>query len=75
MRVGVGPYLAPTSDGTIMHVDQRLSREQADFLLALIRRNGYCPKCVSVVDLDEGGCRITNPFAKYPWAKRKHCDH
>lgn len=75
MRIAVGPYTATASDGTIVHVDQPLSTEQTDFLLAVIHRHGHCPHCTKAVEIDEASCRIIDPLADWPNVKRSRCNH
>ena len=61
MRVEAGPHVVTTTDGTELHVDQPLSREQADVLIGLLRQHDTTPAEVCAIEFSEGGITIEGP--------------
>jgi hypothetical protein len=58
LRVRVGPHVSEASDGTLLHLDQPMSRQQCDVLLAAIAAAGQTVDSTVAVEIDEAHCAV-----------------
>lgn len=61
MRVEAGNYQHHASDGTFITVDRRLSREQCDMLVRVMRESGRTPDDVAAIEISEAGVTFDPP--------------